>query len=100
MLKKLTTWISSLKGTKTLPVSYSKDYSETWYEMETLKQSLTDLSDSDLIQEVADLCQTYASHQVGVILQDFLITGALDPDDRKDLEHFYVFVNMEMGISV
>lgn len=103
-LNKIKQWASNMIGVKKstlLPSSVTaKNYNEVYYEMQTLKQELTEMRDSDLISSVADLSQMYLSGRVDMIVEDFMITGVLDPEDRADLETYYMFVSLDLGISV
>ena len=92
--------MGSKKNDVMIPMVVAKDYNQVWYEMETLRNELKDMSDSSLISTVADLSQMFMSGHVDMVVEDFMITGHLDPEDRAELERYYFFVNMDMGISV
>jgi hypothetical protein len=104
-LSKITKWAKDIMGIKkkpevAIPMIVAKDYNQVWYEMETLRSELREMSDSSLISTVSELSQMFVSGHVDMIVEDFMITGTLDPEDRQELEQYYFFVNMDMGISV
>jgi hypothetical protein len=102
-LNKIKQWAVNMIGLKKKsaapPVITAKNYNEVYYEMETLKKELAEMNDSTLISTIAELSQMYLSGQVDMIVEDFMITGVLDPEDRQDLENYYLFVNMDLGIT-
>lgn len=93
-------WLKNMIKTKSeLPinVTMTQDYNATWYEMQTLKEELSELSDSSLVGEIAELTQMYDSGTINRILSRY--DGTLSEEDRVTLEQFYVFVNSEIGLN-
>jgi len=66
------------------------NYSQMLYEEFTLKLEVSNLSDSDLADEVSFILITCENDQIDDILDRFFKIGTFTPIDRKYVEEFYI----------
>lgn len=78
----------------------SKDYNQIYYELHTIFMTVEAFSDATLVEEVSSVARRYRASYIDDVLDLYYIGEELTPQQRKDLEHFYIITNTQLGFDV
>lgn len=86
---------------KLTPSAECQDYSEIFYELNTLREALQEYGDMDLVNTLDEAAQQLdLGPRYTTVMKRYEKSFELSPADRKYMEEMYLLLFSEMGYSI